>query len=109
MAANRDRERNESILARFMCRSFPGFFGSLDCMKLKWNNHPIKLGENCKKRERKLTIVLGTYCNDLISSMNGFLGVPAANNDLNILSAPPINRQVLKASWPHVSRLVATR
>lgn len=34
--------------------------------------------------------------------MHGLLGVPGANNNLNVLSSSPPNGLAFKVSWPHV-------
>ncbi|CAM8924514.1 unnamed protein product [Rhodiola kirilowii] len=73
------------LLHRAEQRGFPGMVGSIDCMHWEWKNCPTAWQRSHSGRKGRPTIILEVVASYDTWIWNSFIGVPGAQNDLNVL------------------------
>ncbi|KAL9670129.1 hypothetical protein QQ045_007680 [Rhodiola kirilowii] len=83
------------LLRRAEQRGFPGMLGSIDCMHWEWKNCPTAWQGAYSGRSHRPTIIL--------EDVASFIGVPGAQNDLNVLYKSDIFDSYLEGYYPEVA------
>ncbi|KAL9664344.1 hypothetical protein QQ045_019744 [Rhodiola kirilowii] len=83
------RSPNDADISRLLRkaeqRGFPGMVGSIDCMHCEWKNCPTAWQGSYTGRKGRPTIILEAVASYDTWIWHSFIGVPGAQNDLNVL------------------------
>ncbi|CAM8902428.1 unnamed protein product [Rhodiola kirilowii] len=88
------------LLRRAEQRGFPGMIGSIDCMHWEWKNCPTAWQGSHSGRKGHPTIILEVVALYDTWIWHSFIGVPGAQNDLNVLHQSDIFDPLLAGISP---------
>ncbi|CAM8909057.1 unnamed protein product [Rhodiola kirilowii] len=91
------------LLRRAEQRGFPGMLGSIDCMHWEWKNCPTAWQGAYSGRSHRPTIILEAVASYDTWIWHSFIGVPGAQNDLNVLYKSDIFDSYLEGYCPEVA------
>ncbi|CAM8908042.1 unnamed protein product [Rhodiola kirilowii] len=91
------------LLHRAEQRGFPGMVGSIDCMHWEWKNCPTAWQGSHSGRKGRPTIILEAVASYDTWIWHNFIGVPGAQNDLNVLYKSDIFDPLLAGICPQVT------
>ncbi|CAM8907636.1 unnamed protein product [Rhodiola kirilowii] len=91
------------LLQRAEQRGFPGMIGSIDCMQWEWKNCPTSWQGAYSGRKGRSTIILEAVASYDTWIWHSFIGVPGAQNDINILHQSDIFDPLLVGICPQVT------
>ncbi|KAL9670751.1 hypothetical protein QQ045_008309 [Rhodiola kirilowii] len=84
-------------------RGFPGMIGSIDCMHWEWKNCPTSWQGAYSGRKGRPTIILEAVASYDTWIWHSFIGVPGAQNDINVLHQSDIFDPLLTGINPQVT------
>ncbi|CAM8975865.1 unnamed protein product [Rhodiola kirilowii] len=91
------------LLQRAEQRGFPGMIGSIDCMHWEWKNCPTSWQGAYSGRKGRPTIILEAVASYDTWIWHSFIGVPGAQNDINVLHQSDIFDPLLTGISPQVT------
>ncbi|CAM8993329.1 unnamed protein product [Rhodiola kirilowii] len=91
------------LLQRAKQRGFPGMIGSIDCMHWEWKNYPTSWQGAYSGRKGRPTIILEAVASYDTWIWHSFIGVPGAQNDINVLHQSDIFDPLLAGICPQVT------
>ncbi|KAL9684975.1 hypothetical protein QQ045_022419 [Rhodiola kirilowii] len=91
------------LLQRAEQRGFPGMIGSIDFMHWEWKNCPTAWQGSHSGRKGRPTIILEAVASYDTWIWHSFIGVPEAQNDLNVLHQSDIFDPLLAGISPQVT------
>ncbi|CAM8932573.1 unnamed protein product [Rhodiola kirilowii] len=91
------------LLQRAEQRGFPGMIGSIDCMHWEWKNCPTSWQGAYSGRKGRPTIILEAVASYDTWIWHSFIGVPGAQNDINVLHQSDIFDPLLSGISPQVT------
>ncbi|CAM8934379.1 unnamed protein product [Rhodiola kirilowii] len=91
------------LLRRAEQRGFPGMLGSIDCMHWEWKNCPTAWQGAYSGRSHRPTIILEAVASYDTWIWHSFIGVPGAQNGLNVLYKSDIFDSYLEGYCPEVA------
>ncbi|CAM8903349.1 unnamed protein product [Rhodiola kirilowii] len=91
------------LLQRAVQRGFPGMIGSIDCMHWEWKNCPTSWQGAYSGRKCCTTIILEAVASFDTWIWHSFIGVPGAQNDVNVLQQSDIFDPLLVGIYPQVT------
>ncbi|CAM8916754.1 unnamed protein product [Rhodiola kirilowii] len=103
------RSPNDADISRLLRkaeqRGFPGpsMVGSIDCMHWEWKNYPTAWQDSYTGRKGRPTIILEAVASYNTWIWHSFIGVPGAQNDLNVLYKSDIFDPLLAGISPRVT------
>ncbi|CAM8914477.1 unnamed protein product [Rhodiola kirilowii] len=101
------RSPNAADLSRLLRRAeqqgFPGMIGSIDCMHWEWKNCPTAWQGSHSGRKGRPTIILEAVASYDTWIWHSFIGVPGAQNDVNVLHQSDICDPLLAGISPQVT------
>ncbi|CAM8989485.1 unnamed protein product [Rhodiola kirilowii] len=91
------------LLARAEHRGFPGMIGSINCMHWEWKNCPTAWQGSYSGQKGRPAIILEAVALYNTWIWHSFIGVPGAQNDLNVLYQSDIFDSNLEGISPQVT------
>ncbi|KAL9674532.1 hypothetical protein QQ045_030804 [Rhodiola kirilowii] len=91
------------LLQRAEQRGFPGMIGSIDYMHWEWKNRPTFWQGAYSSRKGRPTIILEAVASYDTWIWHSFIGVPGAQNDINVLHQSDIFDPLLAGISPQVT------
>ncbi|CAM8887415.1 unnamed protein product [Rhodiola kirilowii] len=91
------------LLQRAEQRGFPGMIGSIDCMHWEWKNCPTSWQGAYAGHKGRPTIILEAVASYDTWIWHSFIGVPGAQNDVNVLHRSDIFDPLLAKISPQVT------
>ncbi|CAM8972647.1 unnamed protein product [Rhodiola kirilowii] len=91
------------LLRKVEQRGFPGMVGSIDCMHWEWKNCPTAWQGSYSGRKGHPTIILEAIAWYDTWIWHSFIGVPGAQNDLNVFYKSDIFDPLLAGISPRVT------
>ncbi|XP_066386729.1 uncharacterized protein [Miscanthus floridulus] len=100
-------EDTERLLKLGERRSFPGMFGSIDCMHWQWERCPNAWKGQFTRGDQKVpTLILEAVASRDLWIWHAFFGVAGSNNDINVLNQSTVFINELKGQAPRVQYMV---
>ncbi|CAM8898636.1 unnamed protein product [Rhodiola kirilowii] len=91
------------LLQRAEQRGFPGMIGSIDCMHWEWKNCPTSWQGAYSSRKGRPTIIFEAVTSYDTWIWHRLIGVPGAQNDINVLHQSDIFDPLLAEICPQVT------
>ncbi|RLN41886.1 uncharacterized protein C2845_PM01G24650 [Panicum miliaceum] len=88
---------------------FPGMLGSIDCMHWEWRNCSTSWKGQFKGRGKHPSMILEAVASHDLWIWHAYFGMPASNNDINVLHRSPIFSSYLRGRSTPVSFTVNGR
>ena len=89
------------LMEQHAFRGFPGCIGSLDCTVFEWIGCPVGWkAQYSGPKSNKATIQLEAACGADLYLWHAYFGMPGASNNLNVLSASPLDHALQDGTFP---------